>query len=62
MANNLHALHMIVKEVAQAMSVFTFQLGSFSVQSASTPHTVPQTILQESHARPSEASLGQPSE
>ena len=61
MANNLHILHMTVKEVAQAMSVISSQLNSFSVPPASAPHTDPQTTPQESHARPSEASLGRPS-
>ena len=58
MANNLHALHMTVKEVAQAMSVIISQLNSFSVPPASAPHTAPQTTLQDSHAQTSEASLG----
>ena len=61
MANNLHALHMTVKEVAQAMSAITSQLNSFIVPPVPASHTDPQTTLQESHARPSEASLGRPS-
>ena len=61
MAINLHTLRMTVKEVEQAMSAITSQLNSFSVPPASSPHTVTHTTLQESHARPSEATLGQPS-
>ena len=61
MANNLNALHMTVKEVAQAMSAITSQLNSFIVPPVPASHTVPQTTLQESHAQPSKASLGRPS-
>ena len=60
-ATNLHALYTTVKEVAQAMSAITSQLNSFSVPPVSAPHTAPQTTLEESHAQPSEASLGWPS-
>ena len=49
MANNLHALHTTVKEVAQAMSAITSHLSSFIVPPVSAPHTVPQATLQESH-------------
>ena len=52
---------MTVKEVEQAMSAITSQLNSFIVPPVSASHTVPQTTLQESHAQPSEASLGWPS-